>query len=143
MIMNCIIYKDENKKVTRQFIKHLLNIIFIYGKSYLYNDMKRVSKINKYLHETIPEYKSNTVHVILQGLSHIKIEEYGSYYRLRVDENLMIPGTIIRVYDICNLVNDGNLEVQGISIFDKSFEYIRDNIKTLYALYAVNTKLRN
>lgn len=47
----------------------------------------------------------------------------------------MFNNSQIRLIDLCKLLNNGTLEIQGTNIFSDTFDYIANNMDQIYLTY--------
>ena len=127
----------ENINDTK-FISYLISTI----KSYLlYNyNYRKAQKLEDYLN-TIPKFKSkfrryiSVKELIMIAAYNLRYKKFSSYYEITIDQNQKVFGIDAKLYDICRLINFGTLDVNGYSIFSDAFNYVEENINTLYSLY--------
>lgn len=50
-----------------------------------------------------------------------------------IDEEMTLPGTSYRLYDVVKLINYGNLEVKGNGILTDALQYLEHNISKVLA----------
>jgi hypothetical protein len=60
------------------------------------------------------------------NLRHTIIQESGSIY---IDPNMYYPGTQIKLVDLCNLINFGNLSVDAYPVFSDAFQHFSNNLE--------------
>ena len=72
--------------------------------------------------------------VLRLALANLIISKTGDY-TYNGNANVFVPGIDAKLYDICCLINFGNLEFAGYHIFDTTMERLAMFIPTLYAKY--------
>ncbi len=74
--------------------------------------------------------------IIISGSQHFVIREFPKRFEISVDKNQVMPNfNTFKIYDLCCLINDGNLEVEPYPIFNDCINYINQHINELYYMY--------
>lgn len=134
---------DDNQRFTNDF----LNYLQVELRDYFFNvvDYKKLLPFEIYINE-LPRYKSlfkkyiTSYEICNSALYNIKILSTKNSHTLTIDDKAILPGTSIKVLEICTLINDGNLILKAYPIFTKSFHYIQSNVERLYAEYVLGEK---
>ena len=97
-------------------------------------DFEQLDRFDKYLQQ---RYNSsiNTKHIITSALTNLVIYNYNDRYELAINPNIFTPGIDAKLYDICALINYGNLDVAPYPIFDKTMEKLALFVPELYDEY--------
>ena len=77
----------------------------------------------------------NIDEILRLALANLIISKTGDTYQISINPNVFVPGINAKLYDICCLINFGNLEFAGYHIFDTTMERLAMFIPTLYAKY--------
>lgn len=65
---------------------------------------------------------NNVLNILIQGINNLKVYNLDEEYIISINPNQVVPGTTAKLYDLCSLINYGNLEMPPYPIFKKSFE---------------------
>lgn len=130
-------YLTLNKDVDEKFIEYLVRTIKIYGLSHL--DDRRLNAWTEYLnsiYDTNTTRKLNARDIVVAGFSNIVYKKFPSSYHILIDETKKVPYTTnILLYKICNMINNGTLDMKGYTIFDDTYSYIINNIRHIKLKY--------
>ena len=77
----------------------------------------------------------NIFSILHLGLETLQFQEQGDQYIIQLNPNIFIQGLTAKLYDICALVNYGNLDMPPYPIIDKVFDTLCDNVTELYQEY--------
>lgn len=111
------------------FIKKIQN----YVETNINNE--ELSRWDEYLHkasikwgtlgnkQTIP----STRDIILGAIYNLTYNKFTNKYIIEIDENVNIPNTSVKYSSMINLINYGNLSINGYDIVDKAFSDIINN----------------
>ena len=82
-------------------------------------------------------YKANVnIFMLLHlALELIQIQKHGDTYILELNPNIIVENLHAKLYDICALINYGNLDMSPYPILDKVFDILGDNLLDLYQEY--------
>lgn len=72
---------------------------------------------------------------ILMGTRLIRYEKVKGNWKIYVDNNVVYPKTNVKVVTLCRLVDNGFLGVQGIHIFNKVFNHVKQSLSSYYNRY--------
>lgn len=133
--MRLLLYKYYDDK---NFIDYLIKTIqkMVLSKC----DNKHLSKWKKYLSENALftsklKTKISVRDIIVSGVYNLKYRNLGSYGFLEIDPNIKIVNTYYTVSSVCKLINDGNLQVDGVKSFTDTFKYTSDNLEDIHQSY--------
>ena len=73
--------------------------------------------------------------ILLQGINNLQISNLGDNYTISINPNKLMPGTNAKLYDLCALINYGNLGMPPYPIFEKTFEDVANIIPILFEEY--------
>ena len=74
--------------------------------------------------------------IVLLGSQNFVIKEFPERYEIFIDKNKVMPNfNQFKIYDLCCLINDGNLELQPYPIFNECVNYINQHINDLYYVW--------
>lgn len=118
-------------------LKPFINDIIIPACSqvlYSIVDRKYLKNFDKYLSN---KYKTNinSNHIISIALKSLMIYNHQDNYQITINPNIFVPGINAKLYDICALINYGNLDITGYPIFDKAMEKLSSFVPMLYRKY--------
>ena len=77
----------------------------------------------------------NIDEILRLALANLIISKTSDAYQISINPNVFVSGIDAKLYDICCLINFGNLEFAGYNIFDKTMERLAKLVPTLYAKY--------
>lgn len=122
-IKNCVIphvriacYKRLDKRLCDKWSQYFKTVDLGWNKSI---DHKKVITPSAY-------------DIILAGIHNITYSKQGVDYRIYINNNEIIPKGSAKLYDICHLINYGNLSVSPYPIFSDSFKEVDLRINELY-----------
>lgn len=104
---------------------------------------KDTRNMNKYLLDNIfTEKRKFTVYqILMMGLVNLKISKDAKNIIMELDKVKVIPYYHdLKICDICELIDVGNLDIKGTKVLTKVFRYVRDNINTLKSMYELAYK---
>lgn len=83
------------------------------------------------------KYRSNiTSDIIIRlALKNLVIQNHQDNYQITINPNIFVPGINAKLYDLCALINYGNMELSPYSIFDETMEKLGSFVPMLYRKY--------
>ena len=138
--MNLIIKQNLNWQkdplLFKYFIQeYLIPEIYLCLAYDLNHNKFQTYKWDMYLKEHYKEIPNpNTRNILFQGISSLQCKSYNNYYLIQMDPNQIIPGTSDKLYDVCEMINSGTLDVSPYPIFNKIFKCF-SNINTLQKMF--------
>ena len=66
--------------------------------------------------------------ILIYGINHLHYTETSEKIIIKMNYYLNCPNIDAKLYDICKLVNYGNLNIKGYPIFTNVFKHILNNI---------------
>ena len=122
----------ENEKVDVGFIAFLKRRLRMRILSSI--NFNKLIKFNKFFEsdafKTIyGDKKILAERVVVLGSNHLQHTIIHNTARIYIDPNVYYPGTEIKLVDLCNLINFGNLSVDAYPIFSNAFQHFSDNIE--------------
>lgn len=73
----------------------------------------------------------NLSDVLQVALMHLTYKIDDKIITFQINPNAKMYNTDATIYDICKYIEYGALEIKGLYIFTKAFNYIRDNLELL------------
>lgn len=123
--------KLKMRRIDNKFIYFILPKL-IYNHAVEITSYKSSSKMNKYL---IKHY-NRTLEDIVQEICHnLAITTLLDTVFIDVSSTKVLKNTNLPLKSLSNLIDYGNLEVQGIHLFQLTFNFIKSNIKLIYNKY--------
>lgn len=126
-----------NEKFMQYFLKkYKLNCLSIINKNKLH-------KIDQFIN-ALPKYKNkfkkhiSCIDVLWTGVFNLKVRHIGDQYTFYIDTNAFLPQTNIKIAELCDLINFGNLSLMPYPIFTDTFNKMKKNINMYYNLYILN-----
>ena len=97
-------------------------------------DRKYLKKFDIYFTD---KYKTNikSDNIIRLALKNLIIQNYQDNYQITINPNIFVPGINAKLYDLCALINYGNMELSPYSIFDQTMEKLGSFVPMLYRKY--------
>lgn len=98
-------------------------------------DCKKLIKWDEYfntnnVYKSIYKKKLYTRDLITAGATNLDFTKSESTFTIFVNRNVFTPGLDrIKLETVCKLINFGDLEIKGYSIFTDTFDYFADNIQ--------------
>ena len=112
-----LIIENSYKEDLKPFIN---DIIIPVIAQYLYAilDSKYLKIIDDYLYKKYNKYVSSK-QIISVALNNMQLHKFGDNYQISINPNVVIKQIDAKLYDLCALINYGNLEVPPYNIFDQ------------------------
>lgn len=130
------------KEMTDGFLVFLKQHIYEYIESHI--DEDRCNLIDEYIKSSniyTEQFKKqfSCKDIILCGQRNIVCKESKGCIVFEVDEEscFISNGIKIKIQGLCKLINYGNMEIKGLGIFDKAFQFVQGNLKTYMFMYKV------
>lgn len=130
---------DPERIIDRVFISKL--IYRIKNKIIVSIDNKKLLKLNEYLNNN-PVYKNiynkhiDAKKIIIEAANSLQFNQNSSNYIIYINPNIYAHGLDrVKLNSLCKLINFGNVEITGYSIFTDIFKYFADNIQDYLDLY--------
>ena len=97
-------------------------------------DRKYLKNFDAYLSN---KYKTNisSNHIISIALKSLIVYNHQNNYQITINPNIFVPGINAKLYDLCALINYGNMEISPYPIFDKAMEKLSSFVPMLYRKY--------
>lgn len=130
--MRLIIYNpyDEDLKpfIKEKIIPAASQIIYSIA------DVKYLKPFDNYIKA---KYNKNisSKNIITLAISNLIIENYQDNYQITINPNIFVPGINAKLYDLCALINYGNMELIPYPLFDKAMEKLGSFVPKLYDEY--------
>ena len=123
---------DCSSKVDSGFINFLIKQIKEYVKSIV--DLKRLSVFDKYLSDELG-ITDTALDIINLALNNLCYKKSSKSYIISINNNTNLQNNVAKLYDVCKLINFGNLQISGYPIFTKTFNYFEKNANIYLSLY--------
>ena len=97
-------------------------------------DFDYLATFNTYLQN---RYKTNITarRVLTLALNNLIIYNHQDTYEIAINPNTFIKEINAKLYDLCALINYGNMEIHPYPIFDKTMEKLGSFVSELYDEY--------
>jgi len=132
-----LILRSKENLIDKDFVQHLVDYMpeLLMMKNFV--NRKRLKKFDKYLKEEVftQKRKYTAEQILVMGLRNLKPIISRDSATIEIDPNAQVPFYDMRVKDLVNLIEDGNLGISGMKILHKFFVYIGDNITELREKY--------
>lgn len=129
---------QDMHEYTPEFLNYLKKRMYILGLSYLNSNRNKLQRIDEYLRETVykGERKSVAYQIILQGLKNFTIKKASSKVIISINDSIKTQySDVYTLSGLCQLIDQGNLELNPFPIFTYIFEYVREKITQIYVEY--------
>lgn len=122
----------ENKDINTYFIKYLKRRLL--GHISLILNIKKLVPFDEYFNSDEFKILSGGIKVsakkvIVLGMSNLTHRRYETTTHIFINPNIYYTGTNIKLVDLCNLINFGNMSIDGYPIFTETFNHFSRNIK--------------
>ena len=134
--MSRLVINNRDQLYNEEFITFLIKMIQIDGQRYINDEI--CSKFDEFFHSNIERNnrKLLTKNIILSGLYNIVYKKYNNYYIISINDNIKVPYyNNLKLYNLCELIDKGNLMISGTDIFQKIFKTAKRRLKIYYNLY--------
>lgn len=129
----------NDDEYTDDFLNFLKKRMILIGLEYLKNHRKKLLLTNQYLNNNVFKgiRKPSSEQIIIQGLNNIIFKKYYNKIIISIDNVIDVPQcNYINLFNICRLIDQGNIELQPFPIFTYIFDYAKNNIKRIYVDYS-------
>lgn len=134
--------ESTDPSLQEHFCQYLIHLISVKVIAKISNQKDfplqiRLRQFNDYLNsDMFPRKKDiyglkhlNVIDILVQGALNLRYLKNDGNYLICIDKNQLIPGTFIKIVDICKLVDYGNLGLKGLKIFDSIMREVEENIE--------------
>lgn len=123
---------ENNKYISYPFVNYVKSELSKLIKSSI--NKSQTKNLDLYFSKLFEDksVKYNTRQLIEMGANNLVIVPFPQYYLIEINNNIKIPLTDYKLIDVCKLINDGNVELKGISIFDNCILFMTNNIDFFY-----------
>lgn len=97
-------------------------------------DQKHLIRFTEYFSRINNTY-INAKDILILGINSFIIKKYPGKYILEIDPNIFISKAKAKLYDLCALINYGNLDLGPYNIFDQIMVRLADMLPELYLKY--------
>lgn len=99
-------------------------------------NVAKLNVLQNYINEKKLFFNKSTTYINLQnvihlGLKYITYSISDKYITFEINPFILMPNTNAKLVDICKFIEFGALDVNGLYIFTKAFNYIKDSIGML------------
>lgn len=129
---------QDMHEYTPVFLNYLKKRMYILGLDYLNKNRGKLVKVDTYLRETVfqGKRKSGAYQIILQGLRNFTIQKASSKVIISINDSVKTQyNDVYTLASICQLIDQGNLELNPFPIFTYVFEYVEERITQIYVEY--------
>lgn len=117
-------------------IKKLKNyLIEILNEKEIYRWDNYLKKARIFWGSINPKFQPSVKNILVGAINNIIYEGFKDKYIIKIDENQYIPDTTIKYTTICNLINNGCLDMMGYPVFTNGENYIINNFDNLWLDY--------
>ena len=129
---------DSNQKYTNDFLNYVKNRMFILGMNYLNEHRQKLTAVTEYLQSNLftGVRKPTAEQIIVSGLKNIIYKRISDKIIFSIDEVRRVPqNDEFQLSTMCQLIDQGNLELQPFQIFTYVFQYVLMNMSSIYSDY--------
>ena len=128
----------KQKNLTDDFLKFLINRIFVVGLKYIKDKENKLSPLDEKLKLYFPEIKQKKAkQIIIIGLKNLIVRKTENEILISINETTKIPmNTKYLLKDVCQFIDKGNIDTQPFGIFTYVFNYVCENFNKLYEEYS-------
>ena len=121
---------DSN--IDNDFIEFLIKKI----KQYILHeaDTKKLAAFDKYLIRTL-DLGISAARIVVTATDNLKYIKTNKTYTIEIDNNVYLVNKKAKLYDMCKLINFGNLSIKGYPIFTDTFEHFKHNLNDYISMY--------
>ena len=130
-----LVYQNPDSTIKEDFCEYIISIIQRDLIIALYNHhiRQQLNSIEQWINNPVKSpflkdcygLKRLDIYTILrQSIANISFKKYGETYYIGINKTKLIPGTFIPMEYLCNLVDDGNMDVTGTKIFTNVFRTV-------------------
>ena len=126
--MYIVIEKEED--ITNDFIRWLLNRIYLNGLAELSVGKQRLQRFDDFFDEMFKgPRKIRAYDVIVSGFKNMSSWQTGGKIYIGLNPKVKVPLTqTIPLYAVCQLIDKGNMELQPYPIFTKVLQEVQINL---------------
>ena len=129
-----LVLDSKTSILNKRFLKHLIGYFYYLIDINNLNKLKYIEEyLNKYIFTGKRKYTIDKVIIII--LNNIVFNTDNKHAIIEIDQVAIFPYTTMRVADMANLIDKGNLSMKGCHIFHKLFKYVEKNISKLRTKY--------
>lgn len=119
----------------KRFLEHLINFLpkIVFTKE----NVRKLKKINTYLQKNVfnGKRKYSIKQIIMVVLRNIVYQTDNSRAIIQIDPAAVFPFYNMKIKDVANLIDYGNLDIKGTHIFHLMFEIVESKIEEIRNMY--------
>lgn len=123
---------EKTSYIDRRFVDWLLMLVKKTLKRSI--SVRKLKPIADYINENI--FPMNAIQlktILIRQIFSLHVEEVKNAFLIEPIYNMKYKGVYIST--ICNLVEYGTLTVKGVFLFTNVYNYIKNNIQSIYNMY--------
>jgi len=136
--MKLTIFDAQDKFKNEEFLEFVL----LKMKQRLYSqlDVNKLRKAEEFFNK-YSRYKSvykkyiSAREVVISGILNIEYKVTGNKIVFEINSVQIFPSTDAKLYEMCKLINNGNLLLRGYPIFSSTFDYFKEHLNEYYDLF--------
>lgn len=135
---------EDRQEYTTDFLNYLKKRMLIVGLEYVGQKRQKLIKTDQYLSTYLFKgtRKVNSYQIILSGLKNITFKKANSKVIISINESIKIPySTTTSLSALCQLIDQGNLELNPFPVFTHVFKYAKEKITDVYSQYTFGVPL--
>ena len=122
--MRLVISKDTVQDI--QFLKFLIDYIKVYLMEHI--DQNKEKAWNQYFSLSNDLSGATLRQVVGESLKYITVTEYQQSFEITIKTEEKLRGTNAKLYEVCKLINYGNLSIIGYPIYTDTFRYFEKHL---------------
>ena len=71
----------------------------------------------------------------MQSIKYINYRKFDNLFIIEIDNNVNFLNTDYNLYELCKLIEYGNINIKGSHIYSDCFDFIRNHMQTLINIY--------
>ena len=95
---------------------------------------EKTSSLDEYLYKNL-KIKNSSRDIIEYGLNNLFISDTGAEFLVMIDSTLNVPDSTENLLSVIKLIDYGNLEVRGLNLVSKAFDYVVMQVQNFVKVY--------
>ena len=95
---------------------------------------EKTSSLDEYLYKNL-KIKNSSRDIIEYGLNNLFISDTGAEFLVMIDPTLNVPDSTENLLSVIKLIDYGNLEVRGLNLVSKAFDYVVMQVQNFVKVY--------
>ena len=122
--MKLVISKDTVQDI--QFLRFLIDYIRVYLVEHI--DRNKEKAWNQFFNSSNELSGVTLKQVVGESLKYLTVTEYQYSFEITIKTEEKLRGTNAKLYEVCKLINYGNLSIIGYPIYTDAFHYFEKHL---------------